>query len=69
MGLDFGDEAGDVFCLGDVGGEADGAAFDVGEAVQARDGLVDARFAAGFAGADEDCLGAGEEEGGCGVEA
>ncbi len=33
MVLDFEDEAGDVFCLGDVGWEADGAAFDVGEAV------------------------------------
>jgi len=69
MFLHFGNEASDVVCLRDVGRDADCATFDFGESVQAGDCLVDALFAAGFAGADEDGFSAGEEEGGCCVEA
>lgn len=72
MGLDFLDQPLDVVHLSDVGGDADCSAFEAfagGELVESVDGLVDAFFAGGFAGCDEDCFGAGEEDGGCGVEA
>ena len=51
------------------GGDAEGAAFDVGERVEAFDGLVDSFGASGATGGydDEGC--AGEEDGGGGVEA
>ena len=51
------------------GGDAEGAAFDVGERVEPFDGLVDSFGASGTTGGydNEGC--AGEEDGGGGVEA
>ena len=51
------------------GGDADGATFDVGERVEAFDGLVDSFGTSGSTGGDDDERCAGEEDGGGGVEA
>ena len=51
------------------GGDAEGAAFDVGKGVEAFDGLVDSFGASGATGGDDDEGCAGEEDGGGGVEA
>lgn len=53
---DFGDEALDLACFGDVRGDGDGFAFGVGQGVEGRDGFF-ARF--GFARGDEDFAAAG----------
>ena len=51
------------------GGDADCAAFDVGERVEAFDGLVDSFGPAGTTGGYDDERCAGEEDGGGGVKA
>ena len=59
----------DILCFCYVCSYADGFAFDVGELVKARDGLVNALCAAVLARRDYDGAGACKEERGCGVEA
>jgi len=58
----------DVLCFCYVCCYADGFAFDVGELVKARDGLVDTLCTAVLARGNYDSSGAGEEESCCSVE-
>lgn len=69
MALHLFEEFLDGFALANVGRDADGFALDVGDRIEAADRLVDALVSAGFARRDDDERGAGEEEGGCGVQA
>lgn len=59
----------DFFGVGNVRRNADGTPLDSGEFVEALDGLINALGASGFAGGDEDCFGASQQECGCGVQA